>query len=37
MELVFAGLAIIFSLLLASLQKQPEGQPLRVRVQDRRD
>ncbi|MBB5361567.1 hypothetical protein HNQ08_000638 [Deinococcus humi] len=37
MELVFAGLAIVFSLLLASLQKQPERQPLRVRLQNRRD
>ncbi len=36
MELVFAGLAIVFSLLLASLQKVPERQPIRVRVQDRR-
>jgi hypothetical protein len=36
MEFAFAGLAIVFSLLLASLQKEPEGQTVRVRVSARR-
>lgn len=37
MELVFAGLAIVFSLLLASIKKEPERQPVPVKVRDRRD
>lgn len=37
MELVFAGLAIVFSLLLASIQKEPEPQPLPVKVRSRQD
>ena len=37
MELVFAGLAIVFSLLLAAMQKVPERQPVRVRVQKQWD
>ncbi|MBB6015561.1 hypothetical protein HNQ04_000790 [Deinococcus radiopugnans ATCC 19172] len=36
MELAFAGLAIVFSLLLASLQKEPQRQPVRVRARQRR-
>ncbi|OLV18308.1 hypothetical protein BOO71_0006019 [Deinococcus marmoris] len=37
MELVFAGLAIVFSLLLASIQKEPEPQPQPVKVRSRQD
>ncbi|CAM3585221.1 hypothetical protein DESA109040_17115 [Deinococcus saxicola] len=35
MELVFAGLAIVFSLLLALLQGEPERQPVRARARNR--